>query len=247
MLPGTLADATVAGVVAHSTLAIAGRYHLAVFALAHAVPCLALAGDAYSLLRLRGLFRHVGLEHYVVDARDPVAVQQGFARLQREAAEVRQVLQAQLPRLWALAACYREAIVFAPDVQDPGALAGCFAARITAVRAPRRLCAGRAVRAAVTLRNTGVRPWLRDPGGAVPPVTVGCHWRRPDGDLVTWDCPRTLVPYAVYPGEQVTVSVPLAAPAGRGRFMLHWDVCLEGVAWLSGLGVETPRTELTVV
>lgn len=246
MLSATLPHAILVGVVARSTLAIAGRYHLAVFALAHAVPCLALAGDAYSALRMRGLFRHVGLDRFVVDARDPVALRQQLSRLRNEAPAVRRELQAQLPRLRAMSALYLEAISFAADVQDTAVLHGCFDAEIMAVRAPRRIDAGRMAESSVTVRNTGVRPWLQAPVASGTTVTVGCHWRGPSGEMVAWDCPRTLVPYAVYPGEQVTLTIPLVAPARRGRFQLQWDVCLEGVVWLSGLGRATPQTPIRV-
>jgi hypothetical protein len=70
-------------------------------------------------------------------------------------------------------------------------------------------------------------PW----GWHHPPIRVSYHWWRPDGDLVTFEGKRTLLPTTVRPGESVLVTAGVVPPAAPGRYVLEFDLIHEGIRW----------------
>jgi subtilisin family serine protease len=89
----------------------------------------------------------------------------------------------------------------------------------------------------LTVANTGAVTW---PAAGLNPVHVSYHWIGPDGSVVVWDGARAALPTDVAPGQNVVVSVPVAAPDTLGSYILRIDLVQEGVAWFSSQGV-APR------
>jgi subtilisin family serine protease len=90
---------------------------------------------------------------------------------------------------------------------------------------------------AVTLINTGTRPWAAAGAGQ---VRLSYHWLRA-GVTAVWDGARAPAFAAdVQPGQTVTVQLPVAAPADLGAYTLRLDLVQEGVSWFSTEGV-APR------
>jgi len=85
---------------------------------------------------------------------------------------------------------------------------------------------------AVTVTNTGLRPWAA--------AVLGCSWQRVDAALAldgqaTSACPVTRVPGAA-PGDSVRVEAAVVAPDAEGRYRLVLDLVADG--WvLSSAGV----------
>jgi phosphoglycerol transferase MdoB-like AlkP superfamily enzyme len=64
-------------------------------------------------------------------------------------------------------------------------------------------------------------------------VAVAAHWFDLQGDVVTWDGPRTSPGEEVAPGDVTTVDAVLEAPPSPGLFRMQWDMVDEGVCWFS--------------
>jgi phosphoglycerol transferase MdoB-like AlkP superfamily enzyme len=79
----------------------------------------------------------------------------------------------------------------------------------------------------LVVRNDGTRAW---PAGG--DVAMSYHWLG-DGEVVTWDGARTVLPEAVEPGETTELEATVRAPKGSGLLNLQWDMVREGVAWFS--------------
>ena len=89
----------------------------------------------------------------------------------------------------------------------------------------------------VMVRNAG-NALLSSEGGN--PVNVSSHWIGADGAPLLWDAPRVALPRALLPGDQATVSLPLAVPP-QGTAALIVDLVQEGMAWF-GTGALAPVT-----
>lgn len=112
--------------------------------------------------------------------------------------------------------------------------------------APLRLTAqvGETVTVPITLTNTGVRTW-RSTGPN--PFFLGYHLTQPDGSILSFESPRTILPEDVPPGGSVEVFADLEAPSKAGEYRIEWDMVQEGVTWFSFRGTPPSKSELTVV
>lgn len=112
--------------------------------------------------------------------------------------------------------------------------------------APLRLTAqvGETVTVPITLTNTGVRTW-RSTGPN--PFFLGYHLTHPDGSILSFESPRTILPEDVPPGGSVEVFADLEAPSKAGEYRIEWDMVQEGVTWFSFRGTPPSKSELTVV
>ncbi len=247
VLEGPLSDALAVGIIARSRLAIASRYHLAVFALANGVPCLSIFAGRYYQNKLRSIHAQFAQEHFAVDAaRDVAEVLPRLRELIEQSAAVAAGLAHQAARLRAVALPCVRYVRYSAATQ--GAVeARTIGAAFESWRVPRRLARGSTAVGVVTLRNTGALPWQYGVPAGAPRVTIGYHWRAADGNVVTWESSRPAVPRTVYPQEHVTLEVPIRAPDRRGPAIFEWDLCVEHVAWLTSLGVETPTLPVEIV
>ncbi len=96
------------------------------------------------------------------------------------------------------------------------------------------LVTGAPVSLAVTLTNTGTRPW---PAAGTNPIRLSYHWLQA-GATVLWDGARAPAFTAdVQPGQSVAVQLPVSPPAQVGAYTLRLDLVQEGVSWFSTEGV----------
>lgn len=129
--------------------------------------------------------------------------------------------------------------VAAPEVAD------WFDAEYRPGRLP-TLAPGELRRVPITLRNSGRIPW--DNGG-LRPVRLAYHWLDAEtGAMVQFEGRRTPLPRPVAPGESLTLSADVQAPAEPGRYLLAWDLVREyiGRGWFSQMGVPPARIAVAV-
>ena len=98
--------------------------------------------------------------------------------------------------------------------------------------------------ATVTLKNTGWRPWRSDDRAA--PVLVSYHWLDTAGAMKVEDGRRTPLPRVLLPGESLTMTMTVEAPAQPGRYTLAIDLVEEGVSWFSRAGAGMLKKPFTV-
>jgi hypothetical protein len=103
---------------------------------------------------------------------------------------------------------------------------------------------GRIVPFTVTLTNTGFLTWKRS-GTAPNPVNLAFHWYNTQGQLIAWDCVRTVLPSDAAPGQTVVVTVNITLPnVPRSTYVLRFDLVHEGIIWFSNRSVvmSSPQT-----
>lgn len=105
------------------------------------------------------------------------------------------------------------------------------------------LAAGETQPVAVTLTNSGALAW-RDVGNK--PFRLAARWQTADGQSELPEQPKWALPRPVAPGESITLSVPLRAPARPGTYRLIWDMLHEGVNWFDARG-DAPTSSRVVV
>jgi hypothetical protein len=90
--------------------------------------------------------------------------------------------------------------------------------------------AGQTASLPVTITNTGTGTF---PVTSSYPVNLGYHWNNAAGVTVVWDGARTKLPSDLPPGQTVTVTAQVVAPANPGLYSLRFDLVQEGVSWFS--------------
>lgn len=96
---------------------------------------------------------------------------------------------------------------------------------------PSTLVAGQTGSAAVTFWNTGSTTWTQADLYRLGSQSPQDNW--------IWGLNRVALPVpTVYPGQQVTFSVTLTAPATPGRYSFVWQMVQDGVTWF---GPKTPE------
>ena len=134
-----------------------------------------------------------------------------------------------------------------PDTWMPAnQLEGRLSARIDVVDAPETVAAGQPLRIRLRVTNAGTATWKargRRFGGQ---VTCGLKVCDATGALLREDLGRTGLTDDVPPGTTVEAEmiVPGALPAGR--YVLLYDMVVEGVTWFEFQGSPCPRRPLDV-
>lgn len=108
------------------------------------------------------------------------------------------------------------------------------------LEAPR---AGVAHVARVSLENAGTATW-RSHG--TDGVQASFHWLDSLGNPIVWDGPRTPLPRAVAPGEQVEIELVVSAPKAPGPYRLSFDLVEEHRFWFEEVGCTPLTVELEV-
>lgn len=93
---------------------------------------------------------------------------------------------------------------------------------------PMTLSAGQLLDAKVVLRNNGVRVWDRKK------TSIGYHWYHLDGAEMLWDGITTPLTTNIQPGLPAIVNAKVKAPEYDGRYVLVWDMFIDG-KWISTL------------
>ncbi|GDY22131.1 hypothetical protein LBMAG56_34780 [Verrucomicrobiota bacterium] len=100
---------------------------------------------------------------------------------------------------------------------------------------PSNLVAGSLNPVSVTMRNNGTNIW-----------TAGARYKlgaQNPADSTIWNINRVLLPRDVAPGESVTFSFNIKAPAVARNYNFQWQMLQEGVGWFGQL---TPNLIVTV-
>ena len=134
----------------------------------------------------------------------------------------------------------------APPLAAPLPASG-FRATVTALDPPATLLAGQSTEVQVRVRNDGDTPWPVAPPASAPyALHLGNRWFDPRGGRPVRDDARVALPYALYPGEEATVTLKITAPPAGGLYTLDIDLVQEGVAW-AGANGGTPTRVLVQV
>jgi hypothetical protein len=97
--------------------------------------------------------------------------------------------------------------------------------------------------ARIALENGGSATW-RSHGAAG--VQVSFHWLDQLGNPIVWDGPRTPLPHAVAPGEQVELTLAVTAPRPPGAYRLSFDLVEEHRFWFEEVGCTPLDVDLEV-
>ncbi len=97
--------------------------------------------------------------------------------------------------------------------------------------------AGKLAYAELALENAGATAWRG--------IELSYHWLDDRGNAIVWDGRRTELG-DVEPGRQLELEAPVSSPIPPGRYVLAFDLVLEGRYWFSELGNPQLELELTV-
>ena len=100
---------------------------------------------------------------------------------------------------------------------------------------PSTLAPGENSTAQIVLRNTGNTTWS-------PQNFFNLGSQNP-ADNTTWGFARVELTNSVFPGQTLTITVPLVAPSTAGTYDFQWRMVHEGVAWF---GATTTNVAITV-
>ena len=128
----------------------------------------------------------------------------------------------------------------------PHRLAGHVRADIVLESVTPTVAAGESFTDRLRVTNAGTVTWKargRRFGGQ---VTCGLKVCTPAGDVLREDLGRTSLSKDVAPGETIEVAMTVAGISGPGRYLLRYDMVVEGVTWFEFQGSETPRRTLEV-
>ena len=92
--------------------------------------------------------------------------------------------------------------------------------------------------ARVALENSGTATWRSHGADG---IQASFHWLDRLDNPIVWDAPRTPLPTAVAPGEQVEVELSVEAPRPPGAYRLAFDLLEEHRFWFEEIGC-TPLT-----
>ncbi|MCX8052329.1 MAG: hypothetical protein N3B12_00845, partial [Armatimonadetes bacterium] len=101
-------------------------------------------------------------------------------------------------------------------------------ARVVDSNVPPKLLAGQMFEAKVVIRNVGPTTWDRKR------TAIGYHWYHLDGTQMQWDGLITPIAGDIRSGWPVVTTARIKVPEYDGRYILAWDVMIDGV-WLSTL------------
>ncbi|MBL8311202.1 MAG: hypothetical protein JNL19_12310 [Burkholderiales bacterium] len=93
------------------------------------------------------------------------------------------------------------------------------------------MAAGQSYPVSLTFSNNGTSTWSASTGyklGAQNPQ-----------DNMTWGTNRVVLPSDVAPGQQVTISFSVTAPAVAGTYNFQWQLIQEGVQWFGATSTNT--------
>lgn len=133
-----------------------------------------------------------------------------------------------------------------PDsLMSPQALVGRLRAEIGVAPSPEHVSPGETFVERVTVTNTGDAIWRARGHGQVGQVLCGVKICTEDGRVLRDDLRRPF-PHDVAPGQTVQLEVRVEAPKEAGRYLLKYDVLIEGVVWFEWVGSPVARRMLQV-
>jgi hypothetical protein len=125
-------------------------------------------------------------------------------------------------------------------------LIGRLAARIVLEQVSAVVSVGQAFTDRLRITNTGSVTWKargRRFGGQ---VTCGLKVCDPRGDVLREDLGRTPLSQDVAPGEEIEIEMSVAGALPAGRYVMRYDMVVEGVTWFEFQGSSCPERSLEV-
>lgn len=126
-------------------------------------------------------------------------------------------------------------------------LFGRLSARILLTKTSPRVLEGQAFSDRLRIENTGDVTWKargRRFGGQ---VTCGLKVCNERGEVLREDVGRTPLANDVAPGREIEVDMTVAGVLPAGRYVLRYDMVVEGVTWFEFQGSSCPQRSLEVV
>lgn len=140
------------------------------------------------------------------------------------------VLSVSCPTSWCFAITGKGAILSPGTAPQPGAS---LAAAYTVTQPVTSFVPAQTTSVTITLTNIGTATWS---SGGANPVKLGIHFMTAGGGCPTY-CGGLLtnqqlaLPNDVQPGQSVSLSFGVTAPAASGTYVLEYQLVEEGVAW----------------
>jgi hypothetical protein len=107
---------------------------------------------------------------------------------------------------------------------------------------------GEQLQLSVLIRNAGDTLWPGCERSAGKfQINLGSHWLNANGQVASQEEGRSPIPADLAPGQEITLSFAVAAPAEPGLYVLEFDMVQEGVSWFGLKGSRTCRARITVV
>lgn len=126
-------------------------------------------------------------------------------------------------------------------------LVGRLDARIVPERVSAVVRAGESFTDRLRITNAGTVTWKAKGRRFGGQVTCGVKVCEERGQVLREDLGRTPLPRDVPPGEEIAIEVTIAGVLGAGRYVLRYDMVVEGVTWFEFQGSSCPRRSLEVV
>ena len=126
-------------------------------------------------------------------------------------------------------------------------LAGRLAARIVLQDPPSIVRAGAPFVDRVRMTNTGTVTWKKQGRRFGGQVTVGLKICNERDEVLREDLGRTAMPRDVAPGDEVEIDMTVAGLLPAGRYLLRYDMVVEGVTWFEFQGSPCAYRSLEVV
>ena len=128
------------------------------------------------------------------------------------------------------------------------AVVGRIEAGLTLVDGPASAPPGGDLMYTLQIENRGITRWHAsgENGGVHGMVRLGAHLADEE-EAGIWDWGRAAKPRGLGPGDQVTLSIHLKAPARPGVYIAEFDMVAEELAWFEDFGSPILRQPLQVV
>ena len=125
---------------------------------------------------------------------------------------------------------------------------GAFRAEISVPGVAATVPKGEQLQLSVFIKNAGDTLWPGCERSAGKfQINLGSHWLNANGQVASQEEGRSPIPADLAPGQEITLSFAVAAPAEPGLYVLEFDMVQEGVSWFGLKGSRTCRARITVV
>ncbi len=106
--------------------------------------------------------------------------------------------------------------------------------------------AGRPLRVRTRVENLSTYPFAAQASYGRRLVRLGAQLCSASGAVVDRDYARAWLPHDLGPGVSAAVPIELPTPAERGRYVLKFDLVIEGIDWFERCGSDTTTKTLIV-
>jgi len=135
-----------------------------------------------------------------------------------------------------------------PDTLLPAhRLVGRLGARIAFLQTSGIVHVGQGFTDRLLITNTGTVTWKATGRRFGGQVTCGLKVYDERGEVLREDLGRTPLPRDIHPGEQIEIAMTVDGALSTGRYVLRYDMVVEGVTWFEFHGSPCPHRTLDVI